>query len=177
MDLVRALARPMLGSMFVYGGLDSLRNAGTKVQRAEKVVGPLSDMVEDTIGDAVGLEAVGLRADTATLVRINGAVQVAAGLALAAGKLPRIAALTLAASLVPTTLAGHRFWEESDPSARAGQRIHFLKNVSMLGGLLIAADDTGGRPSIPWRIHEAVDHARDGLPDAVAHIRPHAIHD
>ncbi len=70
-------------------------------------------------------------------------------------------------SLVPTTLAGHRFWDESDASSRAAQRIHFLKNVSMLGGLLIAADDTGGRPSIPWRIHEAMGHARDGLPDSL----------
>ncbi len=162
MDLVRAIARPMLGSMFVYGGFDSLRHAGAKVERADKVVRPLDESVGRSLGVA---------ADTATLVRVNGAVQVAAGVALAAGKLPRIAALALAVSLVPTTLAGHRFWEESDPSARAGQTIHFLKNVSMLGGLLIAADDTGGRPSIPWRIqeavHDAADHARDGLPHAV----------
>ncbi|MDQ1449389.1 MAG: hypothetical protein QOC79_2360 [Actinomycetota bacterium] len=164
MDLVRALARPMLGSMFVYGGLDSLRRPEAKAAKADKVVGPL----EDTLSDNLGVDA-----HTAGLVRLNGAVQVAAGLALAAGKLPRVAALALAVSLVPTTLAGHRFWEESDPAARAGQTIHFLKNVSMLGGLLIAADDTGGRPSIPWRIHEAVDHARDGL----AHVElAHAIH-
>ena len=70
----------------------------------------------------------------------------------------------LAESLVPTTLAGHRFWEESEPKARAGQRIYFLKNVSLFGALLLAADDTGGRPSIPWRIHEAVGNARDTLP-------------
>ena len=158
MDLVRAIARPMLGSMFIYGGLDSLRHAGAKVARANTVVAPL----DESVGRPLGVSP-----DTETLVRVNGAGQVAAGVALSLGKVPRVAALALAASLVPTTLAGHRFWEESDASARAGQTIHFLKNVSMLGGLLIAADDTGGRPSIPWRIHEAVDHAREGLPHAM----------
>ena len=31
------------------------------------------------------------------------------------------------------------------------QRIHFLKNLSMFGGLLIAAGDTSGQPSLAWR--------------------------
>ena len=53
---------------------------------------------------------------------------------LATGKFPRLSSLALAASLVPTTLAGHRFWEESDPQVKAQQQIHFFKNVSMLGG-------------------------------------------
>lgn len=154
MDLVRAIARPMIASMFVYGGLDSVRHPEAKVAKADKVVGPLE-------------ESTALSGDTSTLVRVNGAVQLVAGAALALGKLPRVAALALAATLVPTTLAGHRFWEESEPSARAGQTIHFLKNVSMLGGLLIVADDTGGRPSVPWRIHEAVGHARESLPHAI----------
>jgi putative oxidoreductase len=155
MDVVRGLARPMLGSMFVLGGLDAFRNPESKVPKAKDVVATLS-------------ESLGLPGDTVTLVRVNGAVQMAAGLALAAGKVPRVAALALAASLVPTTLAGHPFWKEADAKARAAQRIQFFKNVSMFGGLVLAADDTGGRPSIPWRIHEAVDHARDGLPHALS---------
>jgi putative oxidoreductase len=154
MDLLRMVARPMLGSMFVVGGIDSLRAPDAKVPKAEPVV--------ETIAHTVGLSG-----ETAMWVRGNGAVQVAAGIALALGKFPRVAALALAASLVPTTLAGHRFWEERDASARAAQRIHFLKNVSMLGGLLLAADDTGGRPSIPWRVHEALEQARDELPHLI----------
>ena len=142
----------MMGAMFVYGGLDSVRAPATKAAKAGSVVGAVT-------------ESLALPGDATEWVRVNGAVQVAAGLALAAGRFPRVAALTLAASLVPTTLAGHRFWVETDASKRAAQRIHFLKNVSMLGGLLLAADDTGGRPSIPWRIHEAFEHARDGLPE------------
>jgi len=105
-----------------------------------------------------------LPGDTTTWVRVNAAVQIAAGVALAIGKLPRVAALALAGSLVPTTLAGHRFWDEPDGAAKNGQRIQFLKNMSMLGGLLLAADDTGGRPSVPWRMHQAAERALEALP-------------
>ena len=65
---------------------------------------------------------------------------------LALNKFPRLASTALAASLVPTTLAGHRFWEETDEQQRAQQQVHFFKNVSLLGGLMIAAADTEGTP-------------------------------
>jgi putative oxidoreductase len=71
-----------------------------------------------------------------------------------------VAALALGASLVPTTFAGHRFWEEGDPKQRAAQKIHFLKNVGLLGGLLLAALDTEGQPSLRWRAGRAAGHAR-----------------
>ena len=46
------------------------------------------------------------------------------------------ALLGVLAALVPTTLAGHPFWNETDPQARAGQLTQLLKNVGMAGGLL-----------------------------------------
>jgi hypothetical protein len=85
---------------------------------------------------------------------------------LALGKFPRLSALALAASLVPTTFAGHRFWEETDPTRRSAQQLHFLKNAGMLGGLILASVDTEGRPSLVWRARrapEAVKHAADDL--------------
>jgi uncharacterized membrane protein YphA (DoxX/SURF4 family) len=56
---------------------------------------------------------------------------------LVLGVLPRVAAATLVGSLVPTTVAAHRFWEKDNPSERGQQTVHFLKNVAMLGGLLM----------------------------------------
>ncbi len=76
-------------------------------------------------------------------------MQVTAGVMLAAGIVPRLAAAVLAGSLVPTTLAGHRFWAEEDARARATQRIQFLKNVAMLGGLLLVV--AGGEPGFVER--------------------------
>ena len=44
-----------------------------------------------------------------------------------------------------------RGWEAEEGADQAQQRIHFLKNLSMFGGLLIAAADTAGNPSLAWR--------------------------
>jgi len=59
---------------------------------------------------------------------------------LAVGVRPRLAAGALAFSVVPTTLGGHRFWEKDDPAERSQQTINFLRNLSILGGLLVAAE-------------------------------------
>jgi len=122
------MGRSLLAPMFVTGGLDALRNPESKAAKAEEVTGPV-------------VSTLGLPDDPAALVRFNGGVQVVGGLLLAFGVLSRLAAFTLAASLVPTTLAGHRFWEESDPARRSMQRIQFLKNTAMLGGLMVVAAD------------------------------------
>jgi uncharacterized membrane protein YphA (DoxX/SURF4 family) len=70
-------------------------------------------------------------------VRANGIIMVAAGIALAFDRLSRWAATVLALALVPTTVAGHPFWKETDPQRRKEQLTHFLKNLSMIGGLLV----------------------------------------
>jgi uncharacterized membrane protein YphA (DoxX/SURF4 family) len=145
--------------MFIMGGADAVMNPDQKAVRA-KDVGPKV------------ATPLGLPQDPETLVMINGAVQLGAGTLLALGKLPRLASLALAASLVPTTFAGHRFWEETDDRARAMQRIQFFKNVSMLGGLLLAAVDTEGRPSLSWRAHRAAEHAAEKVGDVAGHVLP-----
>ncbi len=133
--------------MFVTGGYDAYRNPAGKVPAADDVAPPIAARIP-------GLP----EGETEQLVKINGAVQVAAGSLLAIGKLPRLSALALAASLVPTTAAGHRFWEAKGDD-RSQQQIHFFKNVSMLGGLLLAALDTEGRPGVLWRTRHATEHA------------------
>jgi putative oxidoreductase len=150
MPLIRRIARPMLASMFVVGGVDELRNAKSRAEVADPVVRKIADALPPQAPK-----------DTVTLVRIDAGVKTGAGLLLALGKLPRLSALALAASTVPTTVAGHAFWKEDDPTKRAAQRVHFFKNVSMLGGLLIAAVDTGGKPSLGWRAQHAAHTASD----------------
>jgi uncharacterized membrane protein YphA (DoxX/SURF4 family) len=139
MSIARRVARPLLASEFIYGGIDAVRHPETKVEAAKAVTDPLRDWVP------------ALPDDTATLVRLNGMVQVGAGGLLALGKFPRLASIALIGSIVPTTFAGHRFWEETEDEARAQQRTHFLKNLGLLGGLILAALDTEGAPSIGWK--------------------------
>ena len=127
MPLLHLLARPLLSSLFVGAGLDSLRAPGPKAEMAA----PFLERVRDTLPALPG--------DDEQLVRFNAAVQVGAGVLMATGKMPRTAALALAGTLVPTTLAAHAFWEQEDEAARAAQQVQFLKNASVLGGLLAVA--------------------------------------
>lgn len=138
----------MLASMFLAGGLDALRNPEPKVSMA-KAVAPKVAAALPVLPEH----------NTELLIRLNGGVQIGAGTLLALGRLPRLSALALAASLAPTTAAGHRFWEYDDAAQRQQQQIHFFKNVSMLGGLLLASTDTEGKPGLGWRTRHAVEHA------------------
>jgi uncharacterized membrane protein YphA (DoxX/SURF4 family) len=156
MTLIRLVARPMLASMFVAGGINALKNTDASAAKARPITDRLVPLAQRAAPSAP------IPTDAKTLVRINAVAQIGAAAALATGRAPRLSSTVLAATLVPTTFAGHRFWEESDPAARANQRIHFFKNVSMLGGLLLAGVDTEGKRGLAWRASHAATSARRG---------------
>src|SRR5690348_4297806 len=147
MTPVRTVARTLLAGIFVTSGAKALTNPDPLVPTAQPVV--------DRIGPRLAKIDKRMPSDARSLVQLNGAVHFVGGLLLLTG-LRRPAAAALAASLVPTTLAGHRFWEHYDEQQRAQQQIQFLKNVGLIGGLLLAALDTEGRPSIRYRTARAV---------------------
>jgi putative oxidoreductase len=160
MTLLRAVARPMLASIFVFGGAMALKSPGPRAAKAQ----PTADLIKKAVPS--------LPVDGSNLTRVNGAVQLVGGLALASGRLPRLAAFALATTLPPTTIAGHRYWDESDPAARANQRIHFLKNVSMTGGLLMATlDPEPHKKFIGRRAKDKVSGAASSVADQLDHLR------
>ena len=142
--LLRKIARPLLGSAFVASGVDALMSPATPARTAQPVLDAGRSVLPGSVTSAVPNEAE-------TVIRVAGAVQVGAGLALALGKGPRIASTVLAGTLVPTTLFASDFWNEQDPALKAAKRSAFTKNVGLLGGVLIAAADTEGKPSLAWR--------------------------
>lgn len=144
MSISRRIARPLLASIFIAEGWDAIRNPEGKARPVKLPSQP------PTAGQPVVPD------DSPTWVRVNGMVQVSGGVLLAIGKNPRLAALALMGSIVPTTYAGHRFWEESDDVIRAQQRTQLLKNLGLLGGLILAVVDTEGAPSLGWRARRRV---------------------
>ncbi len=152
MSPIRRLARPMLASMFVAGGVEALRRPGPRVE---------------------AVRAAGLSSPE-KLVRANAATQLLTGLALASNRAPRLSALVLAGSLVPTTYVGHPFWAEKDKAERAQQRVQFLKNLGLLGGLLLATVDTGGRESLPHAAGRLSRQARKDVRKAASTARKEA---
>jgi putative oxidoreductase len=141
--ILRRVARPLLASIFVYGGINMLRQMEGHKQAAQPLLDKTVGKYEDSIPDS-------LPTDAETLIKVDAAVKIGAGAALAFGKAPRFAALLLLGTMVPTTAAGHPFWKETDPEQREAQMVQFLKNCSLAGGLLLAAADTHGKPSAAW---------------------------
>ena len=146
MSLVRRIARPMLASMFVVGGFQAVQRPGGRPKAAAAFTRRLAAVTP-------------LPDDPTLLVRLNGAVMLGAGVMLASSRMPRTSATVLAATIVPTTLVGHPFWK-GDATARAANRTQFLKNLGLLGGLMLAAVDTEGKPGLAYRAQLARDEAQ-----------------
>jgi putative oxidoreductase len=125
---LRPAARVLTGSTYVLLGFDALREPGGRVDQAAPVLAAIRKVAP-------------LPEDDELVVRGNAAVMVAGGTLLGLGIAPRLSALALACSLIPTTLAGHSYWAIEDPAVRKQQRIQFHKNLAMLGGLLLAVID------------------------------------
>jgi putative oxidoreductase len=125
---LRPAARMLTGSTYVLLGFDALREPGGRVDQAAGVIAAIRKVVP-------------LPEDDEKVVRFNAGVQVVGGALLALGIAPRLSALALAGSLIPTTIAGHLYWAVEDPATRKAQRIQFHKNMAMIGGLLLAVLD------------------------------------
>ncbi len=147
MSLVRRLARPLLAAKFVVDGVDHVRHPGTRVDGARPIVNQLAARTS-------------LPNDPELLVRANGAAMAVAGTLLAFGKLPRVSATVLAATVLPATFADHAFWAEKDPDVKAEERRQFVTNLGLFGGVLLAAVDTQGQPGLAWRGNRAVRDAK-----------------
>ena len=115
MSLFKTLGHASLASMFIFGGSHAFVEPGGRVQKVEDAGIP--------------------QPRQATI--LNGAIMTVAGTTLAFGIFPKLSALALMGTLVPTTFVGHAFWAEESPQARAQQLTQFYKNAAMFGGLLL----------------------------------------
>lgn len=152
---VRGLARVLLGGLFIAAGSQAVLNPDRYALTAAPVaqrVGPLLRRFDSR-----------LPGETRQLVRATAAVQVAAGVMLASGNAPRSAAAVLAGTMLPAAVLGHPFWRAATASERRAEQVQFAKNLGLLGGLLLAAVDTAGAPSLRWRAGHAVRGARRSL--------------
>jgi uncharacterized membrane protein YphA (DoxX/SURF4 family) len=142
--LFRRIARPLLAAAFVADGLDALRNPKPKAEAAK----PLLDRAQQRWPTLPVVDPV-------VAVQADGAVKIGAGVLMALGRTPRLAATLLAVDLIPSTVAEHPFWSGRYPDGRTAELERFLKNAGLLGGLLLAITDTGGKPSLAWRLRHA----------------------
>jgi uncharacterized membrane protein YphA (DoxX/SURF4 family) len=163
---IRRIARPFLSVAFIGQGVDSLLNPKSAAAAAAPTLDGLRAL-PDPVSSSIP-------SDPQTFAQINGAVQIGGGLLLATGKMPRIASAALAFAVLPAKLGADMFWNGTVPQRKAEMRQAFLKDVSLLGGLMIASADTAGKPSLGWRgrraaqrLSERVSSALPGSQDAL----------
>jgi uncharacterized membrane protein YphA (DoxX/SURF4 family) len=157
--LIRRIARPMLAATFISRGVEALRSPKPAADAARPTLDGLSKL-PDPVGANVPTDAE-------TVVRVTAAVQIGAGLLLSTGRLPRLSSAALALSVVPTSLGAHAFWAVSDPARKSDERRAFIADIGLVGGLIIAAVDTEGRPSLGWRARRAARRAGEAVSGAL----------
>ncbi|MDQ4502010.1 DoxX family protein [Sinomonas sp. ASV322] len=141
MTPVRFLARPLLASSFIAAGVDKFKNADDTAEQLSPVLRRAAD-------------ALPVRVEEKTLARAVGATQLGAGLLFAFGKAPRFSASVLALTSALNTFVEWRTADIGSKELRAERRARLLKNLSLVGGVLLASVDTAGRPGLAWRAQQ-----------------------
>lgn len=148
--MIRRVARTLLAGTFVANGAAGLLAPRSRVLAAES----LADKARETLPEQA---AERVPDNPSTLLTVNSVIQVVGGITLATGRLPRLSALALSATVPPRAVVEKDFWAEKDPAIRAVKRSAFFQDLAVLGGLLITVVDTDGKPS-PGRRARAEAH-------------------
>jgi len=89
------------------------------------------------------------------------AVELLGGLCLLFGYKARYGAILLALYLIPVTIVFHPFWA-AESAAREPQLQHFLKNLTIMGGLCTIAAAGDGRYSLNTALRKSTSRDRLG---------------
>ena len=145
MSIIRAAGRTLLASYFIASGIKAIRNPGPLGPAAE----PLADKVVPLVKQYAP-EQVSNYVPRTPRPWCGSTVRPRCS---AGSRWPPVSGGGSAhccwpARLMPSTIAKYPFWSRDDPEQRADERAHFLKNASLLGGVMLAAVDTEGKPSL-----------------------------
>jgi putative oxidoreductase len=114
-DYVFLLGRILYGGFFIVGGINHFRHLGMMAG----------------FSASKGVPAAKAAVIFSGLLIIVGGLNIVIGLCTAIG----IACIVL--FLLPVTSLMHAFWAETDPMQKMSQRVHFQKNVALLGAALM----------------------------------------
>ena len=112
--MLRSLSHILLSGIFVSGGASAFANPGGRANKVADAGIPAPEQA----------------------VELNGAAMVVGGILLGLDLMPKVGALILLGTLIPTTAVGHAFWKEETEAARKGQLTQFFKNLGLIGALI-----------------------------------------
>lgn len=157
---IRKLARPLLASVYVIDGVETVANPAARRESAETVLTKVRGVVPSSYRGF-------LPNSPETAAQVVGGVKVGAGTLFALGKAPRTAATLLAVTAVPTIIGRHAFWEASDEEEKDRRRSGAITDAALLGGVLLASVDTDGNPDLKWRTKKAAAAAKKNVQQAL----------
>lgn len=158
--MLRRIARPLLASVFIADGWRAVRHPSQEVEHLPQAETALATLVEKA--------PVPLTPDL--IVRAAGAAKIVAGGLLGLGVAPRAAATVLTVLHLPTVVAAHPFWTARGEERRE-QILGLVRDSAVLGGLLLAAADTAGKPSLAWRLDTARATSAKQAATTAKHVR------
>ena len=158
--MIRKIARPMLASVYVIDGVETLLNPAGHKDSADSVLKKLRALTPREYRDF-------LPKSPETAAQIVGATKAGAGASFAIGKFPRLSATLLAATALPTVMGRHAFWEAEDDDEKARRRTGALTDLGLAGGVLLATVDNNGKPDLKWRAQHAAQAAQKNVKQAL----------
>ncbi|MCC7106019.1 MAG: DoxX family protein [Chloroflexi bacterium] len=119
--MLKRLGLLLFSAILISGGWSQMMTPGNRGERARKLGLPVSDEI----------------------VRLSGASLLLAAIGVQFKPLRALAGLLVALEIPVFTWVGHRFWEMEPGPARAANRAHFMKNLSLVGAGLYLAGTAG----------------------------------
>ena len=121
------LGRICIPIVFIVAGVQKLLNVAQVARDLAATNIPLPDEISAYLGGMPKYQALGY---------LVGAVELICGLMVLLGLKARWGALVLVAFTVVATVFFHNFWDMTG-DARVQNQVHALKNLAILGGLLL----------------------------------------
>ncbi|MCX6145097.1 MAG: DoxX family protein [Ignavibacteriales bacterium] len=115
MDSLLLIGRIILGGFFIYSGVSHFIGFGMMTQYAKMKGVPFPAVAQG----------------------VTGLMLLLGGASVLCGVYPAVGILLLAAFLVPVSLMMHNFWEIKDPQLRMADKTNFMKNMALLGAILM----------------------------------------
>ncbi|MEH0146689.1 DoxX family membrane protein [Corynebacterium sp. Q4381] len=158
--MIRKIARPMLASVFIIDGVQTVLNPASAKESADSVLKQLRAATPRQY-------RAFLPKDPETAAQIAGGVKAGAASLFALGKAPRTAAALLTATSAASLVGRNAFWETSDADEKARRKAGALTDLALTGGVLLASVDTAGKPDMKWRAQNAAKVARKNVQQAL----------
>ncbi|GGG76743.1 DoxX family membrane protein [Corynebacterium pelargi] len=146
--MIRKLARPMIASVYIADGADTVMNTQAHVDATESVVNNVRSLLPRQYRTFIPK-------DPETVAKAVGGTKIGAGALLALGKAPRLSAAVLALLALPSLITRNAFWAADSREEKVSRRQGFLTNLALIGGLAITSLDTEGKPGLKWRAGHA----------------------